>query len=218
MAPPTAKKLRTARLPKKVPVEEIDSDEDVEHLSEQSSGPDSDEDVLEASEQSIDDEEDLEDEEDFEDEEEPATSEDEAEPSEVLVAPEMEEPLEADAGSTATKSFAELGIGKWLTKQLDELNLRRPTPLNCIPRILAGSDVLGCAKTGTGKTLAFALPILQKLAVDPYGIFALVLTPTRELAFQIAEQLTALGRPIGIQLAISVGGRHQMAQAQDLAR
>ncbi|KAH7716901.1 Ddx49-A-prov protein [Aphelenchoides avenae] len=218
MAPSAAKKLRTARLPKKAQLEETDSDEGVEHSTEQSSGAESDEDLSEASEQSMDDEEEIEDEEDFEDEEEPATSDEEVEAPEIPATAEKEEPLEADAGSTATQTFAELGIGKWLTKQLDELNLRRPTPLNCIPRILAGSDVLGCAKTGTGKTLAFALPILQKLAVDPYGIFALVLTPTRELAFQIAEQLTALGRPIGIQLAISVGGRHQMAQAQDLAR
>uniref|UniRef100_A0A914DQE4 RNA helicase n=1 Tax=Acrobeloides nanus TaxID=290746 RepID=A0A914DQE4_9BILA len=118
------------------------------------------------------------------------------------------------------KTFNELGIGKWLSQQLNELNLKRPTPVqaNCIPKILAESDVLGCSKTGTGKTLAFALPILQKLAVDPYGIYALILTPTRELAFQIAEQFTALGKPIGLQVAIIVGGRHQMAQALDLTK
>lgn len=67
------------------------------------------------------------------------------------------------------------------------LGLKYPTSIqqNCIPRILAGDDCIGCAKTGSGKTLAFALPILQKLSEDPYGIFALVLTPTRELAFQV---------------------------------
>jgi len=65
--------------------------------------------------------------------------------------------------------------------------LALPTPIqeNCIPRILEGEDCIGCAKTGSGKTLAFALPILQKLSEDPYGIFALILTPTRELAFQV---------------------------------
>jgi ATP-dependent RNA helicase DDX49/DBP8 len=65
--------------------------------------------------------------------------------------------------------------------------LKHPTPIqnNCIPRILAGDDCIGCAKTGSGKTFAFALPILQKLCEEPYGIFALVLTPTRELAFQV---------------------------------
>lgn len=67
--------------------------------------------------------------------------------------------------------------------------MKQPTPIqqNCIPRILAGDDCIGCAKTGSGKTLAFALPILQKLCEDPYGIFALILTPTRELAFQVCK-------------------------------
>lgn len=113
-----------------------------------------------------------------------------------------------------------LGIAPWLCKQLEELNLRTPTPVqaNCIPMILKGSDVLGCAKTGTGKTLAFALPILQQLAVDPFGIFALILTPTRELAFQIGEQFTVLGRQLNLKCSVIVGGRHQMTQAQELAR
>lgn len=65
--------------------------------------------------------------------------------------------------------------------------LKVPTPIqqNCIPHILNGEDCIGCAKTGSGKTMAFALPIIHKLSEDPYGIFALVLTPTRELAFQV---------------------------------
>ena len=53
---------------------------------------------------------------------------------------------------------------------------------------LAGRNLIGCAHTGSGKTACFALPIVQKLAKDPYGIFALILTPTRELAYQINEQ------------------------------
>jgi ATP-dependent RNA helicase DDX49/DBP8 len=118
------------------------------------------------------------------------------------------------------KSFEELGIGKWLTKQLNEYGLTRPTPVqaNCIPKILEGSDVLGCAKTGTGKTLAFALPILQKLAVDPYGIFAVILTPTRELATQISDQFIAFGRPVNLQVCTVTGGKDMMAQGNELAR
>lgn len=65
---------------------------------------------------------------------------------------------------------------------------------------------MGCAKTGTGKTAAFALPILQKLSEDPYGIFSLVVTPTRELAFQISEQFALLGKPINVRTAVIVGG------------
>ncbi|CAK5092098.1 unnamed protein product [Meloidogyne enterolobii] len=117
-------------------------------------------------------------------------------------------------------NFRDIGITTWLTKQLEELNLRHPTPVqtNCIPKILEGSDVLGCAKTGTGKTLAFVLPILQQLSSDPFGIFALILTPTRELAFQIGDQFNALGRQLNLKCSIIVGGRHQMAQAQELVR
>uniref|UniRef100_A0A1I8AZW3 RNA helicase n=1 Tax=Meloidogyne hapla TaxID=6305 RepID=A0A1I8AZW3_MELHA len=116
--------------------------------------------------------------------------------------------------------FRDIGVATWLTRQLEELNLRHPTPVqaNCIPKILYGSDVLGCAKTGTGKTLAFVLPILQELSTDPFGIFALVLTPTRELAFQIGDQFICLGKQMNLKCSIIVGGRHQLAQAQELVR
>jgi ATP-dependent RNA helicase DDX49/DBP8 len=80
--------------------------------------------------------------------------------------------LESSALPASTSSsFKELGIGRWLIRQLNELNLQSPTPIqaNCIPKILEGCDVLGCAKTGTGKTLAFALPILQKVSLVLIG-------------------------------------------------
>uniref|UniRef100_A0A8C5VKM3 RNA helicase n=1 Tax=Microcebus murinus TaxID=30608 RepID=A0A8C5VKM3_MICMU len=79
--------------------------------------------------------------------------------------------------------FAELGLSSWLVEQCRQLGLKQPTPvqLGCIPAILEGRDCLGCAKTGSGKTAAFVLPILQKLSEDPYGIFCLVLTPTRHV-------------------------------------
>lgn len=117
-------------------------------------------------------------------------------------------------------TFKELGIGRWLTKQLDGYGLSYPTPVqaNCIPKVLEGSDVLGCAKTGTGKTLAFALPILQNLAVDPYGIYALILTPTRELAIQIADQFTLFGRPINLKICTIIGGMGQTRQASELIK
>nr|CAD2205189.1 unnamed protein product [Meloidogyne enterolobii] len=117
-------------------------------------------------------------------------------------------------------NFRDIGITTWLTKQLEELNLRHPTPvqINCIPKILDGSDVLGCAKTGTGKTLAFVLPILQQLSSDPFGIFALILTPTRELAFQIGDQFNALGRQLNLKCSIIVGGRHQNGSSTGISR
>jgi len=77
---------------------------------------------------------------------------------------------------------------------------------------------MGCAKTGSGKTAAFVLPVLQKLSEDPYGIFCLVLTPTRELAYQIAEQFRVLGKPLGLKDVIIVGGMDMIAQALDLSK
>ncbi|KAF8270969.1 DEAD-domain-containing protein [Lactarius quietus] len=96
--------------------------------------------------------------------------------------------------------------------------IHNPTEIQraCIPPLLIGRDCIGNAKTGSGKTIAFALPILQKLSVDPYGIFALVLTPTRELAFQISEQFVVLGSPHNIRTAVIVGGMDMMAQAIEL--
>lgn len=110
--------------------------------------------------------------------------------------------------------FAELRLSSWLVEQCRQLGLKQPTPvqLGCIPAILEGRDCLGCAKTGSGKTAAFVLPILQKLSEDPYGIFCLVLTPTRELAYQIAEQFRVLGKPLGLKDCIIVGGMGTVAE------
>lgn len=86
-----------------------------------------------------------------------------------------------------------------------------------MPAILEGRDCMGCAKTGSGKTAAFVLPVLQKLSEDPYGIFCLVLTPTRELAYQIAEQFRVLGKPLGLRDCIIVGGMDMVSQALELS-
>uniref|UniRef100_A0A8C2WG31 RNA helicase n=1 Tax=Cyclopterus lumpus TaxID=8103 RepID=A0A8C2WG31_CYCLU len=97
--------------------------------------------------------------------------------------------------------FSSLGLSDWLVKQCKQLGVNKPTPVqeNCIPAILEGRDCMGCAKTGSGKTAAFVLPVVQKLSEDPYGIFCLVLTPTRSLAYQIAEQFRVLGKPLGLR-------------------
>ncbi|KAK2146120.1 hypothetical protein LSH36_631g02044 [Paralvinella palmiformis] len=115
--------------------------------------------------------------------------------------------------------FSGLGLNDWLVSQCRAVGMCKPTPIqiNCIPPILKGQDCIGCAQTGSGKTAAFALPILQKLCEDPFGIFALVLTPTRELAFQICEQFTVLGKPINLQAVVITGGRDMMAQGRDLS-
>ncbi|XP_003974400.1 probable ATP-dependent RNA helicase DDX49 [Takifugu rubripes] len=115
--------------------------------------------------------------------------------------------------------FSSLGLSDWLIKQCKQLGIQKATPVqeNCVPAILQGRDCMGCAKTGSGKTAAFVLPVLQKLSEDPYGIFCLVLTPTRELAYQIAEQFRVLGKPLGLKDCIIVGGMDMVTQALELS-
>ncbi|XP_053687108.1 probable ATP-dependent RNA helicase Dbp45A, partial [Sabethes cyaneus] len=114
--------------------------------------------------------------------------------------------------------FAQLGLKPWITKQVEKLGLKRPTPIQeaCIPSILDGRDCIGAAKTGSGKTFAFALPILQKLSEEPTTNFALVLTPTHELAHQIAEQFLVAGQPMGVKVCVVTGGTDQLLEAQRL--
>ena len=95
------------------------------------------------------------------------------------------------------RTFADLGLAEPLLKILTEVGYEAPTPIQAktIPVLLAGRDLIGQAQTGTGKTAAFALPILHRLAAGSRGTTrALILTPTRELAAQIHEHITALGR------------------------
>ena len=81
----------------------------------------------------------------------------------------------------AKSSFATLNVAPWLIASLSAMAIYRPTAIQkvCIPKILEGADVIGGSKTGSGKTVTFAVPIIQRWAEDPVGIFAVVLTPTR---------------------------------------
>lgn len=91
-------------------------------------------------------------------------------------------------------SFSSLGIAPWLVSALSAMAIRRPTAIQkaCIPEILKGRDCIGGSRTGSGKTVAFAAPILHQWSQDPFGIFAVVLTPTR-LEFPIGKGLKATG-------------------------
>ena len=122
-------------------------------------------------------------------------------------------------------TFAELQLIEPLQKALKGLGYITPTPIQAqaIPPLLEGRDLLGCAQTGTGKTAAFALPLLQKLYADrsplaPRSARVLVLTPTRELAHQIAESFRSYGRYMGLRLALVYGGVGQMPQVRACAR
>ncbi len=117
-------------------------------------------------------------------------------------------------------SFAQLDLIKPLRRALGDVGYTRPTPIQAeaIPHLLDGRDLLGCAQTGTGKTAAFALPILQRLASPqrppaPRTARVLVLTPTRELAGQIADSFRAYGRHLRLRYAVVFGGVGQAPQA-----
>jgi ATP-dependent helicase YprA (DUF1998 family) len=120
----------------------------------------------------------------------------------------------------ATASFESLGIIPELCTACKTLNYKYATPIQAaaIPEALAGRDIIGLAETGSGKTAAFALPILQALMISPSPLFACVLVPTRELAFQISDQFEALGVGIGIKVATITGGMDSMAQAIALSK
>ncbi|XP_015115093.1 probable ATP-dependent RNA helicase DDX47 [Diachasma alloeum] len=117
-------------------------------------------------------------------------------------------------------TWKDLGIVDSLCQACEELKWKAPTKIQreSIPLTLQGKDVIGLAETGSGKTAAFALPILQALLENPQRYFALILTPTRELAFQISEQFEALGSSIGVKCAVIVGGMDMMSQSLILAK
>lgn len=118
------------------------------------------------------------------------------------------------------KSFAELGVTEVLCQTVERLGWKTPSKIQeaTLPFALAGRDLIGLAETGSGKTGAFAIPILQALLETPQKMFAVILTPTRELAFQIAEQFQALGTSIGLSVAVIVGGIDMATQAMALAK
>ena len=123
-------------------------------------------------------------------------------------------------GKGKGKGFAGLGVMKELCEACEQLKWVTPSRIQqeAIPLALDGRDIIGLAQTGSGKTAAFALPILQALWERPCGLFACVMAPTRELAFQISEQFEALGGAIGVKCTVVVGGMDMMSQAIALAK
>ncbi|WP_321436793.1 DEAD/DEAH box helicase [uncultured Bacteroides sp.] len=119
-------------------------------------------------------------------------------------------------------TFEQLDLISPILKALQEEGYTSPTPIQeqSIPIILKGKDLLGCAQTGTGKTAAFSIPILQKFYKTDKnrGIKALVLTPTRELAIQINDSFTAYGRFTGLRHTVIFGGVPQKPQTDALRK
>lgn len=122
-------------------------------------------------------------------------------------------------------NFTELGISEPLCRALAAEKYTNPTPIQTqsIPPLLEGRDLLGIAQTGTGKTAAFALPILQRLSkpqhpVAPRSAHALILAPTRELALQIGESFATYGRHTGLRQTVILGGVGQPQQVKAMVR
>ncbi|PMH43793.1 DEAD/DEAH box helicase [Vibrio sp. 10N.286.49.B3] len=127
--------------------------------------------------------------------------------------------------SESVSSFAALGLSEYLLSTLDRLNFSQPTSVQeqAIPLILNGKDVLAGAQTGTGKTAAFGLPIIQRLAEtseerDPFSkiIRSLVLVPTRELAQQVFDNLTTYAESSSLKIVVAYGGTSMNVQTKNL--
>ncbi|KAF2967863.1 hypothetical protein GQX73_g5692 [Xylaria multiplex] len=118
------------------------------------------------------------------------------------------------------KTFKELGIIDSLCDACASLKYTHATPIQAksIPEALAGRDIIGLAETGSGKTAAFVLPILQSLLERPSPLYALILAPTRELAQQIGQQVDALGATISVRSCTIVGGLDMVAQGISLGK
>ena len=130
------------------------------------------------------------------------------------------------ASPTATITFADFGLDPLIQKAVAEQGYNNPTPIQAqsIPHVLAGSDLMGAAQTGTGKTAAFVLPIIQKIlrhasnSASParHPIRALVLTPTRELAVQVADNAASYSKHTDLRTAVVYGGVDMKEQVQIL--
>ncbi|MBL7222108.1 MAG: DEAD/DEAH box helicase [Phycisphaerae bacterium] len=120
-----------------------------------------------------------------------------------------------------SKKFTDLDLIKPIARAVAQKGYKTPTPIQarCIPELLKGRDLLGCAQTGTGKTAAFALPVLQnmqKSGARKHRIRTLVMTPTRELAAQIHESFQTYGRGLSLRSTVIFGGVPQKAQEKAL--
>ncbi|HXV26917.1 MAG TPA: DEAD/DEAH box helicase [Candidatus Paceibacterota bacterium] len=121
--------------------------------------------------------------------------------------------------SETPQGFGGLGISDEFMKAIERLKFSTPTPIQhkAIPVGLSGEDLIGIAQTGTGKTVAFGVPMLQRLWQARAGL-GVVILPTRELALQVNDSLKALGQQLGLRTAVLIGGESMGKQLQQLSR
>ncbi|MEN6566984.1 MAG: DEAD/DEAH box helicase [Veillonellales bacterium] len=117
-----------------------------------------------------------------------------------------------------SSDFTALGIRREINESLRDSGITSPTPVQfqAIPLLMAGKDLIAQSQTGTGKTLAFLLPILEKIKINAPYVQALIVTPTRELARQITKETTKLAQPMGINVLSAYGGEAVEQQIRKL--
>jgi ATP-dependent RNA helicase DDX49/DBP8 len=122
--------------------------------------------------------------------------------------------------STSAPTFESLGLSDTILRNVKHVGFRNASAVQatCIPAILDGKDVIGVANTGSGKTAAFVLPIVDTLSKDPFGIYALCLSPTRELAYQIAEQFQLFSTGMALSCEVIIGGEDLLSQSSSLLK
>ena len=137
----------------------------------------------------------------------------------------LQTPPTPDETLTIPNGFDALNLISPICRAVQDEGYMNPTPIQmqAVPHLLEGRDLLGCAQTGTGKTAAFALPILQRLQesnqpAGPKGVRSLILTPTRELAVQISESFDVYGRHMNLKQTVVYGGVRQEKQVKALRR
>jgi len=140
----------------------------------------------------------------------------------VLDTPPAFEPTLNDESATeeVLPTFAEMALSEPVARALDEIGYTTPTDIQAkaIPLLLEGHDLIGQAQTGTGKTAAFGIPMIESIDPEDPNVQAIVLAPTRELAAQITQELSRIGARRGVRIAAIYGGASMGGQLRDLER
>ena len=115
-------------------------------------------------------------------------------------------------------SFESMKLEKWIKKVITYLSYKEPTIVqkHIIPQILKDKSVIAISKTGTGKTASFCLPILSELSKDPYGLYSIILEPTRELVLQVEEKLKLFSTGFNLRMCSIIGGEDHTTQMKEL--
>lgn len=135
----------------------------------------------------------------------------------ILVKNSLSQPARTEEAYTPTHTFLDFGLPQQLIANITDRDYATPTPIQdqVIPRLLEGKDVVGLANTGTGKTAAFLFPFIKKVALNR-SQKVLVMTPTRELAVQIDQELRSFSRRLGIYSVLCIGGVSMYGQIRSL--